>query len=154
MHWARERDIAVVMKPHPVNRKSMAPFEKLADGHTVFWSEAHVYDLIAHATGVYTVNSGVGFEALLHLKPVVTFGKVEYDCVSFQATPDTLDAAWDFCLHADTSVLEKRYRHFVNWFLGAYAVDMSQSAHAHARLEQLASDIVAQARAVTAEDVL
>ncbi len=153
VNWAQERDITVVMKPHPVNRKSTASFEKLADGRTVFWSEAHVYDLIAHATCVYTVNSGVGFEALLHLKPVVTFGRVEYDCVSFQATPDTLDAAWDFCMHADTSMLEKRYRHFVNWFLGAYAVDMSQSEHAHARLEQLASEVVAQARAATVGEV-
>lgn len=145
--WARERGHAVVMKPHPANRKSMAPFQAIVDGRNVFWSEAHVYDLIAHATGVYTVNSGVGFESLLHLKPVVTFGRVEYDCVTFHATPERLDEAWEYCMNADIGVLEKRYRRFVNWFLGDYAVDMSQPDLAQARLDQLASAIVAQVQA-------
>ena len=145
--WARKNDIAVVMKPHPANRKSMVPFEALVDGRNIFWSEAHVYDLITHATGVYTLNSGVGFEALLHLKPVVTFGKVEYDCVSFRATPAMLDIAWDYCLKADVKTLEGRYRRFVNWFLNDHAIDLSQPEQAMARLEQLAFDIVAQVHA-------
>lgn len=154
IEWARKRGVIVVMKPHPANRKSMAPFKALADGRTVFWSEAHVYDLIANATGVYTVNSGVGFEALLHIKPVVTFGRVEYDCVSFCASPDNLDAAWEHCLQADPKALEGRYRRFINWFLDDYAVDMSQPERALVRLEELAADIVAQARASTIRAVL
>lgn len=140
--WASKHDVAIVMKPHPANRKSMASFEILADGRNVFWSEAHVYDLITHATGVYTLNSGVGFEALLHIKPIVTFGRVEYDCVSFRATPAMLDTAWDYCLKSDVKTLEERYRHFVNWFLNEHAVDFSQPELAMARLEQLASNIV------------
>jgi len=145
--WASKRGVAVVMKPHPANRKSMTPFEALVDGINIFWSEAHVYDLIENAVSVYTINSGVGFETLLHLKPVVTFGRVEYDCVSFKATPSRLDEAWDYCLQAELKVLENRYRCFINWFLGDYAVDMSQPVQASARLEQIAADIITQVRA-------
>lgn len=148
--WAKKHDVVVVMKPHPANRKIMESFEALVDGCNIFWSEAHVYDLITHATGIYTLNSGVGFEALLHLKPVVTFGKVEYDCVSFRATPSMLDEAWEYCLKADVKILEGSYRRFVNWFLSDYAVDLSLPEHAKIRLEQLASDIVAQ---VSSKDI-
>lgn len=37
-----------------------------------------IHDAIAQASTVYVINSGVGFESLLHLKPVVTFGKSDY----------------------------------------------------------------------------
>lgn len=149
--WARDHDVAVVMKPHPANRKSMIPFEGLVDGETIFWSDAHVYDLIKHATSIYTINSGVGFEALLHIKPVITFGRVEYDCVSFNATINNLDDAWVYSIKSNEIELEKRYRSFINWFLGEYAVDLSRAARAKSKLDSLAVDIVAQARKLTFE---
>ncbi|HET8709850.1 MAG TPA: hypothetical protein VFM32_00635 [Spongiibacteraceae bacterium] len=139
--WARKNDIAVVMKPHPANRKSMATFEQYVDNQNIFWSEANIYDLIHHSVGVYTVNSGVGLEALLHLKPVVTFGKVEYDCVTFKAGLDTLDEAWNYCQTSTTEVLERHYSQFLNWFLGCYAVDMTRPDYAQIKLDQIASDI-------------
>jgi capsule polysaccharide modification protein KpsS len=36
------------------------------------------HDLIRHSQGVITVNSKVGFEALYHLKPVITLGDSFY----------------------------------------------------------------------------
>ena len=146
VHWVNERGIALVMKPHPANRKSMAPFEAMVDGRNIFWSDAHVHDLITHATGVYTINSGVGFETLLHLKPVVTFGKVEYDCVTFRATPESLDEAWKYCLTVDNAELESRYRRFINWFLNEYSIDMSQPDRVNLRFQQIAADVLSRAR--------
>ena len=32
---------------------------------------------------MYTINSGVGFESLFHLKPVITFGEVDYQSATF-----------------------------------------------------------------------
>lgn len=141
--WARVHQIAVVLKPHPANLKSMRIFENMADGEHVFISNAHVYDLIQHASAVYTINSGVGFEAILHVKPVVTFGRAEYDCVTFNATLDDLDAAWKYTLEAEVEELEARYGKFVDWFLSDYAVDMSRPDVANARMEELAREIVA-----------
>lgn len=148
--WCRQRGLALVFKPHPANTKAMAEFELLARAGGALWSSAHVHDLIAHAQAVYTINSGVGFEALFHLKPVVSFGRVEYDCVSIQATPDSLDAAWAQVLACDSRGLELRYRRFVDWFLGQYAVDLSRPDSAQHRLEQMARDIAADARSLHA----
>lgn len=146
VNWARKLGVAIVMKPHPANKKSMVPFEKYVDDITVFYSNANIHDLIEHSVAVYTINSGVGFEALLQTKPVVTFGRVEYDCVTFNATRDNLDQAWEYSKNTSKSELESKYRCFVNWFLGEYAVDMSQPDLANARLNELAASIVAKAR--------
>jgi hypothetical protein len=141
--WAKSRNVAVVMKPHPANKKAMRQFEELVDHRHIFWSEANINDLIHHATAVYAINSGVGFEALLHLKPVVTFGRAEYDCVTFHANPGNLDAAWSYCHTHDPLSLENKYRRFVNWFLDDYAIDMSRPEHAAARLAEIAGGIKA-----------
>lgn len=139
--WAKSRNVAIVMKPHPANKKAMGQFQEFVDDSRIFWSEANINDLIRHSTAVYTINSGVGFEALLHIKPVVTFGKVEYDCVTFHATAENLDTAWSYCRASDSSSLESKYRRFVNWFLDDYAIDMSRPEHAAIRLTEIASGI-------------
>jgi len=41
-------------------------------------SDASVHDLISGANAVFTVNSGVGLEALLHGRPVVVTGECDY----------------------------------------------------------------------------
>lgn len=143
--WAKERGIAVVLKPHPANLKSMQPFEALAREHGAVWSDANIDDLITHAAAVYTINSGVGFESLLRLKPVVTFGRAEYDCVTFNARPDALDDAWRHCQQTEAAALEARYRRFFDWFIDGYAIDLSRPEAAMARLKALADAINAHA---------
>lgn len=137
LDWSTRRGVPVVMKPHPVSPKSMAPFEALARDYGAYWSDANIDDLISHAAGVYTINSGVGFESLLRLRPVVTFGRVEYDCVSFRARLDNLDEAWRYCQSADATDLEERYRCFFDWFIDGYAVDLSRPESAARRLEAI-----------------
>ena len=153
LSWARQREITLVMKPHPANPRSMAEFEAMARGGGAHWSTAHVHDLIAHAQAVFTINSGVGFEALLHGVPVITFGRVEYDCVTFHATPETIDDAWERAMSCDKFQLEATYRRFVDAFLGHYAVDLSLPEVAHQRLEDIAQDIADAARAAHAAKI-
>jgi hypothetical protein len=139
--WSKRSHVPVVFKPHPVSQKLMRPFEervKLAGG---YWSTAHVQDLIHNSAAVYTLNSGVGFEALLQCKPVVTFGRTEYDCVTTHATPSAIGRAWVESQAATTEELEHRYRRFVDHFLGTYAVDMSVKRSAQARLDQIATAV-------------
>jgi len=160
LNWAEKEDIPVVLKPHPVNMKSMKPFEELFQrskpvsgksswipfkkGQCLYWSTAHVHDLIEHAKAVYTINSGVGFEALLHLKPVVTFGRVEYDCVTFNANLKNFDEAWKYCEGDGAQLLEPRYRQFFDWFLGEYVFDLTQPEQLKTRLEEIAAQIYAK----------
>lgn len=139
--WATEHKVAVVLKPHPANMKSMKVFKTFVDESNIFWSTGNLNDLIKHASAVFTINSGVGFESLLHLKPVVTFGRVEYDCVTFHATPSTLDDAWSYCQNSNVKSLKNKYSMFFNYFFNHYAIDLSHSDLAQRRLSQVVSTI-------------
>lgn len=80
IEWARNSDLKVVVKRHPMC-KSPAIATTLAEGEAngdIFLSGGNIHRLIAGAQCVVTVNSGVGAEALLHLKPVITTGGSDY----------------------------------------------------------------------------
>lgn len=139
--WAKNNNIALVLKPHPANMKLMKPFKDLVDNVHVFWSEIHLYDLIEYSTAVYTINSGVGFESLFFGRPIVTFGRVDYDCVSFRASIGQLDEAWDYCVSINEDELQASYKCFINWFLSDYAFDMSQPEKCSTQLVRLTSKI-------------
>jgi hypothetical protein len=144
LEWSTRTGVAVVFKPHPVNKKSMASFAEMAKSANAYWSTAHVQDLIKHATGVFTINSGVGFEALLQLKPVVTFGRAEYDCVCFKGNLENIADAWRYCLETPHSQLEHRYRVFVDWFLSSHAIDLSRPEQMSRRFDAIAKSVLAE----------
>ena len=102
--WANKSRQNVVFKLHPGlfhttpvdNEIIEAVNEYVATSRYLFCSQANVHDLVANAKGIFTINSGVGFESLIHGKPVVTFGNCDYKWVTFRATPDSLDEAREF----------------------------------------------------------
>ena len=69
---------------------------------SILTDKVSIHELFPKCQAVVTINSGAGFEALLHLKPVVTLGRVDYspatfncstiqdikDCKSFIEAPD------------------------------------------------------------------
>lgn len=79
--------MTLVVKGHPINRASMDPLKSIAAKYTnTLWvDDYNIHDVISKARVVVTVNSGTGMEALLHLKPVVTFGRCEYDVCTMNA---------------------------------------------------------------------
>jgi hypothetical protein len=80
--------VPLVIKNHPLEKRnySIIRYSKaMANRHdSVFRSEGDISGLIARSHGVCVVNSGVGFEALCHLKPVFTFGKADYHQATFE----------------------------------------------------------------------
>ena len=55
---------------------------------------ASIHQILPRATAVVTVNSGVGFEALLYLKPVVCLGRADYSVAGWDVKKiEDLDAA-------------------------------------------------------------
>lgn len=81
-----ERGIQMVVKRHPLCR-SIAVGLVLAKGvrRGLFSvSEGSIHELIANSCAVCVINSGVGGEALLHGKPVYTFGGAEYQAATFR----------------------------------------------------------------------
>ena len=136
--WSEQVGIPLVVKPHPANRKSSMEYRQRF-GNRVWWSEAHVHDLIQHSIGVITVNSGVGFEALLFGKPIVAFGRAEYDAVVQAATPSTFAGAWQAAVDEKSDERLVRYARFVDWFLARHAVDLSRPHAAWYSIDRIAA---------------
>lgn len=143
-NWSQASGIPVVFKAHPTNPASAASQRQAAQGSNVYWSDASIHDLIPHSTAVYVINSGVGFEAMLHDKPVVTFGRVEYDAASIHGDLTALDRTWQAVQTVAPEPLRRRYRRFVDWYCRHYCVDLSHSDAAETRLSSLADAILAQ----------
>ncbi|MGP5302222.1 capsular polysaccharide export protein, LipB/KpsS family [Psychrobacter celer] len=70
----------VVVKRHPYcNSLSMQLLiENLLNEGAIIVSDASIHSIIENANAVFVVNSGVGFEALMHLKPVIVCGQCDY----------------------------------------------------------------------------
>jgi hypothetical protein len=84
----------VVIKQHPMaagEREVNDRIRRLIQmGHKVYTSNANICKLLDRAAGVAVVNSGVGFENLIRLKPTFTFGKSDYNQIT-QVLPQTLN---------------------------------------------------------------
>jgi hypothetical protein len=75
-----KKNIPLVIKQHPrchnyELQKLLLEYQKQ---NKIILFDGSIHDAISRASTVYAINSGVGFESLLHLKPVVTFGKSDY----------------------------------------------------------------------------
>ena len=80
VYYANNNRKKLVVKRHPNcrDRKIDKLLQKLVRGPYVVLSSHNVHDLIAKSRVIVTVNSGVGAEALLHDKPVITTGRSDY----------------------------------------------------------------------------
>ena len=76
------RKLNLVIKGHPANKQAMKSLYNIylkykQDEHInnqLFWvDDMSIHQLLSNSTAVYTINSGVGLEALLHLKRVFIF---------------------------------------------------------------------------------
>lgn len=84
IHLIIEKNIILYIKRHPrcQDEKLTKLLIQYQNNKNIVFYDGSVHDAISQATTVYTINSGVGFESLLHLKPVITFGKSDYMCVT------------------------------------------------------------------------
>ena len=97
--WADRRGRNVVFKLHPGQMPADVEQEvrkwAAASPH-VFLVNENVHSLISAAHAIIVINSGVGFESLIHGKPVITLGACDYQWMTFRGSVSDLDAAWDF----------------------------------------------------------
>ena len=75
--------IPIIYKPHPREASGYnAAINELLEGplfkNVTVCPDASIHELFPQCLGVVSINSGAAFEALLHLKPVVTLGAVDY----------------------------------------------------------------------------
>lgn len=84
VRWADNRKARLVIKRHPFcwDEAITQLLNNAAYHATVEVVEAPIGDLIAGSRAVVVSNSGVGFEALLYGKPVITVGGSDYESVT------------------------------------------------------------------------
>lgn len=89
MDWAKTKksDLSIVVKRHPMCKNSdiAEAIDKGQREGRIRVSNANIHHLIAGAECIVTVNSGVGAEALLQLKPVIATGRSDYAPITKRA---------------------------------------------------------------------
>lgn len=138
----------LLLKEHPANRATAKQYRERF-GSRVRWTDAHVHDVLDYADAIVTINSGVGFEALLADRPVVCLGRVEYDAAAHQASLETLGAVLGEAIDEPAESRTRRYARFVDWFLGRHAVDLSAPQLARHILEGIVSSALRRIDSVT-----
>ncbi|MGI3186512.1 hypothetical protein [Nioella aestuarii] len=86
--WAQDRGLVVVFKRHPrcMDARVSKFLENASTAENVVLSNESIHAIIPGAEAVFTVNSGVGLEALLHLKKVIISGRAEYESCCVQVS--------------------------------------------------------------------
>ncbi|GAB5459465.1 MAG: hypothetical protein Hens3KO_24950 [Henriciella sp.] len=81
LDFYRGSGVCVVVKPHPKDQSlnTAQYLEELAarNEHAMIVADG-LFDLLHGAEAIITANSGVGFEALLYLKPVITTAQSDF----------------------------------------------------------------------------
>lgn len=119
---ARDHNMPLVIKGHPVNPGSMEPLKRIVQsvknaGYILWLDDLNIQDALERAAITVTVNSGVGFESLLHGTPVITFGYAEYDVVSSHASDkEMLDVSLKFKAYSyPNPEVYGFFEHWHNW---------------------------------------
>jgi len=94
---ASDQEITFLIKPHPKDnfQHFLNSIQSLAKAHkNIKLTQDRLEVLLEQSDLVITANSGVGLEALLYGKPVITTGLSEYRSASYYApTPERLKAS-------------------------------------------------------------
>lgn len=147
-NWAALRGYALVVKPHPFAARHPATgrecletrrvIQDAQDHSGVRLTSASIHRVLPACAAVFCINSGVGFEALIHLKAVYTAGHCDYHWATHPLTTVAdLDRLFDpsqprLC-PADT----KRFLHF---FLTEVLVDTREPGRVRSMVSKAVSD--------------
>lgn len=117
--------IPLVVKGHPIRPDIMIGFrDQVAQyKHVTFIQNASIHQLIESSRAVITVNSGTGMEALLHHKPVINFGRAEYDCVTNHANKENILDVLKNLVYDQDSV----NKFFDGWYNWCYDINVKDS---------------------------
>ena len=94
--WAESAKQKIVIKLHPgtyIPEVAEVARRRASGSRFVFLRDSNIHSLIAASTGVLVINSGVGFESLIHGKPVAVLGRCDYQWIVYRADPKRLGEA-------------------------------------------------------------
>jgi len=117
--WADNGGKKVVFKGHPVNIGSMEPLVEIINQYknVQYVTDVDINEGIKKSLAVYVVNSGTGQESMLHGKPVVTFGRCDYEAVTIHGDINNLSETWEQVANDDNEERVQLYSKWYDWFL-------------------------------------
>jgi len=130
-HWSSVSKVPVIFKGHPINRESMEPLKEIIKQYSIDSPIGYVDDIAIHkmldaSTAVYVINSGVGMEAMLHNKPIVSFGRSEYQKFVIPGDICDLDSAWNEAQQSLSYIREYDYKMFFDWYVNKIAYNCNK----------------------------
>jgi len=123
-----DKEIKLVVKRHPKcnNENVKKLLYRLEKEKKIIIYKGDISTAIKHSTGVYTINSGVGFEALLYLKPVTTFGKSDYSYCTRNI--NDLEQLKRKLFVKYSSDMKKKIKQFVFFYLNHICININNKA--------------------------
>jgi Capsule polysaccharide biosynthesis protein len=134
--WADSVRQFVAIKPHPGNLYDPDVMEavegRCRGSRYAILVNGNVHDLISGSLGVFAINSGVGFESLIHGKPVVTFGDADYTWVTYRGSADRLDEALHYS-SAYTDSQRQRAWQFLYYYVFEHGYSLGEISRAECK---------------------
>jgi len=123
--WACASGRQLVFKLHPYDdeRGTARAVEHWTRYPNIHSRQDNIHSLIDGAELVCTINSGSGFESLIHGKPVVTFGDCDYHWVTFRGRRDNLDEAYSYASEYSTARQQAAFV-WVYYYLSEHVFDV------------------------------
>lgn len=137
----RLRGLRVVVKFHPKGHDKdlfwLANLLKKIRLITI--TKGSIHDIIPKSKAVVTVNSGVGSEALNYLKPVLLFGKADYQAATHQIF--TILDLWRVSKRLQLPLARQDMIKFMGFYRFRYLVTPERPGSLRQRLEDLQIDL-------------
>ena len=127
--WAEESRHNIVFKPHPgaaLPDIGAILRARGLSGQYVFVLNENIHALIAASAGVVVLTSGVGFESLIHGKPVVTLGNPDYRWATCHVGVGDGKRALDY-IRAYSAIQQQAAYNFVALYYQEHAYDIASS---------------------------
>jgi Capsule polysaccharide biosynthesis protein len=135
MEHYRGTDTRVVVKRHPFCRsmKVQECLEQWEASGNIVRSNNSIHDILKNAKVVFTINSGVGLEALMHGKTVVVGGSCDYCYAAKVArSRDELRTI----MKGDLTPDRRRLLELLYFFVRRFAIPATDSKGIRSRLEE------------------
>lgn len=114
----------VVVKRHPkcksLKMESMLQKIDRKNAHVCI-SDGSIHQILENASAVYSVNSGVGSEAMIYNLPIFCFGKSDYGAVATTIT--SRDGASELITNLTAKQSEEDLKRFYHFYRTSYQID-------------------------------
>lgn len=128
--WSAKQNLDLVVKPHPGSKgkhgRDCESTKRILDDaqqqRHVYLSTASIHYILPKCEAVFCINSGVGWEALIHKKSVITCGHSDYHWATHNIS--RLDEIPSNYSWRKSALPEASINRFLYFFLSEYLVDI------------------------------